>query len=123
MRDKVEFNKGINSKSFDVEFILWKEKLNSEYSKYYFIDSARKEVWKENTTLNNKGDSFYHSVFITSSYFNDFYWSDTDSSESQIELIKSRGDEVFKDLMEKLSKYLHVRRNPYIEEYTDKLVM
>lgn len=121
-RDAIEFNKGLTGKHFDVKFVLWKEKLNSEYSKYYYLDGDSKEVWKENTTLNNKGDSFYHSVCISSSYFTDFYWSEESSSDEQVELVKSRKDEVFKDLSEKLTKFLHEKRNPYIDKYTEKLV-
>ena len=121
-RDTIEFSKGLISKRFEVKFVLWKEKLNSEYSKYYYLDGDNEEVWKENTTLNNKGDSFYHSVYISSSYFTDFFWTEESSPDEQVELVKSRKDEVFKDLSEKLTKFLHEKRNPYIDIYTEKLV-
>lgn len=121
-RDVVEFDKGLSGNYFEVKFVLWKEKLNSEYSKYYYLDRDNKEVWKENTTLNNKGDSFYHSVYISSPYFSDFYWSEKNSSDEQEGLFKSRKDEVFKDLSDKLTKFIYEKRNPYIDKYTEKLV-
>lgn len=121
-RDYIEFNKGLTGKRFEVSFVLWKTKLNSEYSKYYYLDGDKNEVWKENTTLNNKGDNFHHSVYINSSYFSDFYWSIEDSSDGQEELVKSRKDAVFKDLSERLTKFLFEKRSPFIDSYTEKLV-
>lgn len=61
-----------NNITYDVTFCRWNRKLNKEFSKYYYIDSNGIEQYKENTTLNNKGDKFYHSVYIKSSLFNEF---------------------------------------------------
>src|SRR6202012_1045906 len=54
---------------FSINYIRWREKNNKEYSRFYYLGSDHKEKYKEYTLLNNKGDHFYHSVFITSKYF------------------------------------------------------
>ena len=117
--DQLAINEAIPAKRFEIRFILWKYKLNGEFSKYYFINSKGTEVWKENTTLNNKGDSFYHSVYIQGPHFDDFLWSE---SGDEGELFKCRKDEVFKDLSTRLTKLLHQKRNPFIEQYTEKMM-
>ncbi len=53
---------------FSVRFVQWKEHLQ-EFSKFYFLNSEHQEKFKENSRLNNKGDNFYHSIFVTSDYF------------------------------------------------------
>lgn len=60
---------------FNVEYIQWNEKIHDEYSRYYFINSNKEERFKETTTLNKKGDSFFHSIYITSKIFDNFYIS------------------------------------------------
>jgi len=81
---------------FNVVFCRWSQKLNGEYSKYYYLDGSNKEKYKENTTLNNKGDNFYHSVYITSTLFNDFDFSAV-TGQMRLKIAgNSREDEAFK---------------------------
>ena len=65
----VEYPK--SNTSFRIKYIQWKESLHKEFSKYYFINSEKKEVYKDHTTLNKKGDEYFHSVYIESEFFND----------------------------------------------------
>ena len=69
MGEQEEFPLPINGAKFEIKYIRWDERPNKEYSRYYFIGSDDRERGKKTTTLNNKGDHFYHSVFIRSSYF------------------------------------------------------
>jgi hypothetical protein len=62
--------------SFGVEFIRWNQGLQNEYSRYYLVDSNDNEIWKDTTKLNNKGDSFFHSIYIKSPYFSDFVYNE-----------------------------------------------
>lgn len=121
-RETIEIDKGLNDNFFNIRFALWAEKLNSEFSKFYFLNSQGREVWKENTTLNNKGDSFYHSVYIQSSYFDDFLWPEENGVEEQESLFKTKRDEVFRGLFDRVTRFLHQKRSPYIDRYTEKLV-
>ena len=65
---------------FPIKYIRWEDRINHEYSKLYFIDSNLEEKHKQPTTFNNKGDSFYHSVYIQSKLFDHF---DFDSEDQQ----------------------------------------
>jgi hypothetical protein len=106
---------------YEVNFIQWKEKLNEEYSKYYFIDSDNNEIYKKNTSLNNKGDNFHHSVYIKSSFFNDFNFGSS-KSEEQVLFGHTEHDKEFKYLMQEVHKLLKSKRRPFLKIYTDKLI-
>lgn len=106
---------------FDVTFCRWNLKLHEEYSKYYYINSRGVEVYKENTTLNNKGDKFYHSVFIRSDIFNDFMY---EADEDDIVLCGyTKSSPEFSYIKEQVDKHLRDMRNPYIKQYTQKYVV
>lgn len=115
-------NKGIKEKEFALTIVLWKEKLNQEYSKFYYIKSDGMEGWKENTSLNNKSDNFYHSVFLQSRFFDDFYWTESERSSEQGMLFKNRSDNDFKKVFERVSKILHEKRNPFVEKFIELLI-
>ena len=106
---------------FDIKYVRWNDTLNGEYSKYYFIGSDKKEKRKFNTTLNNKGDHFYHSVYISSSFFNFF-----DSYDIKVvpQPVQPRlfEDEITKrlksyvNLRNVLDKFLIEKRKPFLEQ-------
>ena len=52
--------------------------MHDEYSKYYYLNSKDVVLCKENTTLNNKGDNFYHSIFISSDLFDENFSFESD---------------------------------------------
>lgn len=122
LREKEEFEKTIKGHVFKFRFRSWRNKLNREYSKYYFLDSHGSEVWKANTTLNNKGDNFYHSLYVYSQFFDEFYWSKNDVADEQDELFVSQKHPDFKELMAFMSRYLYDKREPYLEEFTKNLI-
>ena len=108
--------------AFSFIFKAWTCKLNREYSKYYFINSKGEEVWKCNTTLNNKGDNFYHSLYVQSAFFDTLLWTKHESDDENDELFLSQKHPAFKELMVVMSRYLHEKREPHIEEFTQKLI-
>lgn len=104
---------------FKVKYIAWHEKLNDEYSTFYYINEANKEIWKETTTLNNQGDLFYHSVYVTSGLFKEFDFS----SNSQKPLIgKNRQSDEFIYLLQKVTEYLRDKRQPFLVEDSEKFI-
>lgn len=106
--------------TFDVTFCRWNLKLHEEYSKYYYINSRGIEVYKENTTLNNKGDKFYHSVFIRSAMFDEFMY---EAEEDDIVLCAyTKSSPEFSYIKEQVDRYLRDLRNPYIKQYAKKYV-
>ena len=106
--------------NFEVKYVIWKERLNNEYSKYYFINSKAEEKMKENTSLNNKGDKFYHSVYIESEIFDDFH---KNKVTNQIPMLGyNLTSEEFIFINEKVDKELKNIRRPFIERYTNKII-
>lgn len=109
---------------FDINFICWNIKL-SEYSKYYYINSKGKEIEKENTTYNNKGDSFYHSVFITCSLFDSFDF-DSDSEYEQLNLdkqmVKTKKSDEYKLMMQTVNRFLFDKRRPFLKKHVSKVI-
>ena len=106
---------------FNVVFCRWKRKLNKEFSKYYYINAAGMEQFKENTTLNNKGDKFYHSVYIKSSLFDDFSFKNPEGQE--VLFGKTRDSDEYKYIKQEVDKLLREKRNPFIKEYTKTYLM
>lgn len=115
------------STNFKVKYIQWKKKLNKEFSRYYLIDSEGNENYKSTTLLNNKGDKFYHSVYITSDYFDNFIFDEkTDDKQSTLQnkngKISSQRDEEFKYLLTEFNDYLRRMRSPHLQKVADDLV-
>lgn len=111
---------GVEKYEFDIEFIRWDEKINGEYSRYYFLDGNSIERRTECTTLNKKRDDFYHSVYVKSSYFNEFNFNDVKLHQKG--LVKNRNDASFKELKSKLDLYLKKKRKPFIKECSKKII-
>lgn len=110
--------------SFDIKVFLWKTSLGKEYSKFYYINSEGKEVYKENTTLNKKSDHFWHSVYIKSIFFNNCFFDA--NPDDQIGFSFCRSSEEFKEIMSKIENALICERKEYLkaasDEYISKLI-
>jgi hypothetical protein len=108
--------------SFDIKYIQWNAKINEEYSRYYFIDSSDNELFKETTTLNMKGDHYYHSVYIKSKLFDDFDIGMEGVEEQKRLFGHSRKDDEYRFLKSAVDKFLRKKRKPFLRAYTDKLI-
>lgn len=106
--------------NFNIKYVVWKEKLQQEYSRYYYINSNGEELFKENTSLNNKGDKFYHSVYIESNLFDDFHRNKVDGQISLIGYNYSSKEFVY--IKEKVDKELRRIRKPFINKCTNRII-
>lgn len=107
----------------DITVCVWTRKLNEEYSKYYYIDGDEVVRYKENTTLNNKGDSFYHSVFIKSNLFNiDSFSFTSQLDDGNIADLKTKKSKEFKQLKLECDKFLVEIRKPFIKAYAKSFI-
>ncbi|MEQ4490368.1 MAG: ATP-binding protein [Dehalococcoides mccartyi] len=120
-REKFTLTHSPTQTPFEIKYVQWNEKLNEEYSRYYFIDSSDNELFKETTTLNNKGDHFYHSVYIKSKLFDNFNMT-VDETSDQTAFGHSRRDDEYKYLKTEVDKFLRRKRKPFLKAYTDKLI-
>lgn len=111
---------------FNCRYVRWKEALKRELSRIYLIDYANgREVHNETSTLNKKGDSFFHSVFVHSPYFDGFKVASGDADPNQGTLLpgeRSTASQVYKRLVSKIHDYLYVKRQPVLREYAAHLV-
>lgn len=107
---------------YEIEFIQWDKKINDEYSRYYFIDSNGVELFKETTTLNKKGDSFFHSVYVKSELFDNFHFSKNSEDNQMVIEGYSKSSEEFKFLIKEIDKYLKSKRKPYLSVVAQNLI-
>jgi hypothetical protein len=106
--------------TFDIRYIRWHRRLHNEYSRYYFIDSGGRERAKQTTSFNNKGDDFYHSMFLKSSYFDSMQEplapleaeSEQDDQLSFPSLFER--DETFRELRNWCHTFLRRKRTPFL---------
>lgn len=105
--------------NFEVSFVNWSHKL-SEYSKYYYIQSDGRELAKENTTYNNKGDNFYHSVYIKSNLFDNFDMSENET----ISLFKTKNKKCdeFRFIIRQVNKILLDKRRPFLKRHVSDVI-
>ena len=123
-RDSKDFSvKDINL-SFSVDYVCWAQKL-SEYSKYYYLDSNNITKEKEYTTFNNKGDSFYHSIYIRSSLFDKFNFT-SDFVEEQLDIegntIKHKKGIEYRTMMNEVNRFLFDKRRPFLKKHVSKVI-
>ena len=111
----------IEDKTFKWTFVNWNTSLKKEYSRYYFINSSGKEAFKEYTTFNNKGDKFYHSLYIKSDFFDNFIFNKNQLESFQLSMFENQ-NEIYKQLINKLDIIISDRRIPYIRKYSKKII-
>jgi hypothetical protein len=107
---------------FKIKYIQWKYSLRKEFSKYYYLNDEQNEIYKEYTTLNKKGDEFFHSIYVESNFFNDFDFKSSED-EDQIKLFgKAKSSPEFKFLQKEVNKFLISKRKPFLRISASKLV-
>lgn len=107
--------------TFNIKYIQWKRKLNCEYSCYYLIDTDNNEIHKETTTLNNKGDHFYHSVYVKSIIFDNFYFNIKDINQIPISGYNKSSPE-YNYLLKEIENQLRRMRKPFLKKFSDTLI-
>jgi len=120
-KEELDFKPENSTVEFKIKICQWERKLNEEYSTYYYINSNGCEEYKETTKLNQKGDKFYHSVFIKSSIFNNFRFEKSNSIQGSLHDY-SRDSTEYKSVMSYVDNHLRNLRNPFIKEYTHKYI-
>lgn len=117
--DTEEFKHPIDKHFFNIKFIRWNKKLHNEYSRFYLIDSAGDEKLTDTTTLNNKADQFFHSIYIKSSFFDkieDIYLYEKPISRG------IEGETIYRELKRFIDLYLRKKRKPFLKKASDELV-
>jgi hypothetical protein len=108
---------------FEVKYIRWEQRMINEYSRFYYLNSEHVEVNKQTTSLNNKGDSFFHSIYIQGKLFDKFYFNQEEHGDQQyFSLNQGKSDEDYQYLMQEVNRYLRDKRKPFLKSYTDIVI-
>lgn len=111
----------IGNYTFNWKFVNWTSSLNKEYSRYYFIKSSGYEAFKQFTTFNNKGDKFYHSLYVKSEFFDAYIYSKSELENEQLSIFQAQNN-IYKILIQKLDSIISNKRTPYIRKYSRKII-
>ncbi len=98
---------------FTLTYIRWKENIGDKYY-YYFLNQERKERAKLLSSHNNNAVAFHHSVFIESSYFDNFQLQEEAPNTTLFG--RNQHDPLFKKLMKELAVYLDTKHKNFIRE-------
>lgn len=108
--------------SFTCDYIRWNKKPN-DYSRYYCFDSNNLFKFSKPTTFNNKGDEFYHSIYVKSDFFNSF--EPIIDESGQVDLVGNLNNlshDSFKKLINHIECFLNNKRNPFLLNYSVRLI-
>lgn len=109
--DSDELELSIIDDNFKVTYIRWAKKIGDKYY-HYFLNSDKIEKHRLHTSFNNGAIDFHHSVYIESSYFNDFL----PTKNNSLSFEKNQQDEIFKLLVAQLKVYITKKEKEYIKE-------
>ncbi len=112
---------------FKVCFIKWLKEVKSKYY-FHMLDESNTQKYKAYTRYNNNGIDFIHSVYVNSSYFNDFQPSNNDETEEQLSLIQNKNNDknekstIYKELIKELDEIVTNKCKDFLRVNSDKLV-
>ncbi len=110
---KDEFQLQIGDDQFDVTYIRWNQKIGDKFY-FYMLKGDFSENCKVLTSFNNNTINFYHSVYVTSSYFNNFQFEKEPSP--RFDNVTNQLDPTYKELMKELRKRLASYERHFVKE-------
>ncbi len=114
---------GTSSPRTEILFVRWANKLHREYSRYYYLDSSGEERYTDFTSLNKKGDKFFHSVYVKSEFFDNFTFSRSPTTQADLDFgatgIKS---EWFRQVTAESDHFLREERKNFLRKSKDALI-
>lgn len=112
-------------KSFNCRYICWNVKMNDEYSRFYFLNNDLKLKYTKTTSLNKKGDQFWHSIIVLDDFFNEINCEEDDDEKdiTNLRLFDEKGAKlIFKILISHLNQYLKNKRRPFLKKQANILI-
>lgn len=120
--ENIEWKYDKSNTFFTVRYVQWKTSLHKEFSKIYFLNSKGNEIYKDYTTLNQKGDEFFHSVYIKSNFFDNFNFRISETTEQLNIFNNAKSSPEYRFLTKKVNDYLRAKRKPFVKVLATKLV-
>ena len=109
--DNIPFD--IENNHFDVTYIRWGKRISDKFY-FYMMSSNLHENFKILTSFNNKTVGFYHSIYVKSSYFDNFIYEENPSERYDGK--KNQTDRVYKVLQKKLKQMLEEKEKGFVQE-------
>lgn len=103
----------ISDFEFEISYIRWDKKIGDKFY-YYYLNSNKYELGKELTSFNNNAINFFHSIYISSDYFDNFSFEE--KPQPRIDNVKNQSDFVYKNLKKKLLSFLKEKEKKYVKE-------
>ena len=110
----------VDNELFHVYYFQWNVKPQDEYSRFYFMSANGDLKYQKTTLYNNKGDYFWHSVLIKSTFFNSLADIEDDDERNLFSSFPER--RVFKSLKDELNDYLGKKRRPFLKAKAEVLI-
>ena len=109
---------------FECRYIRWNQKMNDEYSHFYFLNTELEFKHKKTTLLNKKGDNFWHSMIVVSDFFNRMIDYDTEEDGNTQQTLFDNTDDkrIFKEIVSILNDFLRKKRRPFLKEQAEVLI-
>ncbi len=110
--------------SFTCQYIRWNNKMNDEYSRFYFLNDNLQLKNTKTTLLNKKGDGFWHSMIVVNDFFNEINCDNEEETNiQQTKLFDNSEDKkTFNELVGKLNEFLKNKRRPFLKTQASILV-
>ena len=119
----IELKSNKENIKFECKYIRWTNKLNDEYSRFYFLTESLELKKTKTTSLNKKGDNYWHSILIISDFFNQANIDEDDEKENTPKLFSiTEENKIFKELVVRLNEYLKNKRRPFLKVQAEKLI-
>ncbi|WP_347290836.1 ATP-binding protein [Kluyvera georgiana] len=120
IKDSEIFSLKVEGVNFEVEYVRWCARLNHQASRMYFTSSHGCFKYSVTTLLNNKSDSFHHSVYIQSAFFDNFVANNSNQDDM---FCNSIGSDIYKKLVSEINSFLRLKRKPLLLEFAQELVV
>lgn len=104
----------IGNYTFEIDFIRWTQKIGDKYY-FYFLSDEGKEVFRKYTSFNNKAIDYHHSVYISSSFFNDFHETPEESPVLEFSG-KNQTHPLFRELSKELTAIVTAQEKEFIRD-------
>lgn len=103
----------INDTHFDIKYIRWNRRISDKFY-FYMMNSNLHENCKVLTRFNNNNINFFHSIYITSSYFNNFEFEERPSA--RYDGITNQSDVTYRKLMTEMHSFLSQKEKEFVTE-------
>lgn len=119
----VNLKLGKENIEFKCKYIRWTNKLNDEYSRFYFLNENLELKKTKTTSLNKKGDNYWHSLLVVSDFFNQENVDGQEEDNTTLKLFsQTEENKIFRELISNLNEYLKNKRRPFLKVQAEKLI-